>query len=121
MGDTAKVSFDGKAVELPILKGTDGPAVVDIRKLYAEADVAEAAAGRALEILRSLGACDSPVNIDGKGIWAGMAGELEFKELSEASRHIWQKLAGFGGFPEGFGADRVAHAELDTALPRRCE
>ncbi|MDP3745969.1 MAG: citrate synthase [Phenylobacterium sp.] len=39
MGDTAKVSFDGKTVELPILKGTDGPAVVDIRKLYAEADV----------------------------------------------------------------------------------
>ena len=39
MGDTAKVSFDGKSVELPILKGTDGPAVVDIRKLYAEADV----------------------------------------------------------------------------------
>ena len=33
MGDTAKVSFDGKSVELPILKGTDGPAVVDIRKL----------------------------------------------------------------------------------------
>ena len=26
MGDTAKVSFDGKSVELPILKGTDGPA-----------------------------------------------------------------------------------------------
>ncbi|MDP3856015.1 citrate synthase [Phenylobacterium sp.] len=39
MGDTAKVSFDGKTVELPILRGTDGPAVVDIRKLYAEADV----------------------------------------------------------------------------------
>src|SRR3990167_4617609 len=39
MGDTAKVSFDGKTVELPILKGTDGPAVVDIRKLYAEADI----------------------------------------------------------------------------------
>ncbi len=39
MGDTAKISFDGKSVELPILKGTDGPAVVDIRKLYAEADV----------------------------------------------------------------------------------
>ena len=39
MGDTAKMSVDGKTVELPILKGTDGPAVVDIRKLYAEADV----------------------------------------------------------------------------------
>ncbi len=39
MGDTANISFNGKSVELPILKGTDGPAVVDIRKLYAEADV----------------------------------------------------------------------------------
>jgi citrate synthase len=39
MGDTAKVDLGGKTVELPILKGTDGPAVVDIRKLYAEADV----------------------------------------------------------------------------------
>ena len=39
MGDTAKISVDGKTVELPVLKGTDGPAVVDVRKLYAEADV----------------------------------------------------------------------------------
>ncbi|HEX5378357.1 MAG TPA: citrate synthase [Phenylobacterium sp.] len=39
MGDTAKIIVDGKTVELPVLKGTDGPAVVDIRKLYAEADV----------------------------------------------------------------------------------
>ena len=91
-------------------------------QLYAEADVAESAAGRALEILRSLGACDSPANIDGKDAWAGMVGELEFKERSEASRHIWQKLADdFGGFPEGFGAEWVAHADLDTALPRRRE
>jgi len=39
MGDTAKITVDGKTVEMPVLKGTDGPAVVDIRKLYAEADV----------------------------------------------------------------------------------
>jgi len=39
MADTAKLSIGSKTVELPILKGTDGPAVVDIRKLYAEADV----------------------------------------------------------------------------------
>ena len=89
-------------------------------QLHAEADAAEAA-GRALEIVRALGACDSPANIDGKDAWAGMVGELEFKKRSEASRHIWQKLAGFRGFPEGFGAERVARAELDTALPRRLE
>lgn len=39
MADTAKMSIGEKTVELPILKGVDGPNVVDIRKLYAEADV----------------------------------------------------------------------------------
>ena len=39
MGDTAKVSIGSKTVELPVLKGTVGPEVVDVRKLYAEADV----------------------------------------------------------------------------------
>ena len=39
MGDTASFTFEGKSVELPVLRGTDGPAVVDIRKLYAELDV----------------------------------------------------------------------------------
>ena len=39
MGSTANFEIDGKTVELPVLRGTDGPAVVDIRKLYAEADV----------------------------------------------------------------------------------
>ncbi|HKR86545.1 MAG TPA: citrate synthase [Phenylobacterium sp.] len=39
MGDTAKVSIGAKTVELPILTGTTGPDVVDIRKLYGETDV----------------------------------------------------------------------------------
>ena len=39
MGDTAKVNIGAKTVELPVLKGTAGPDVVDVRKLYAEADV----------------------------------------------------------------------------------
>ena len=38
MGDTAKIGIGGKDVELPVLKGTVGPDVVDIRKLYAETD-----------------------------------------------------------------------------------
>jgi citrate synthase len=38
MADTAKISIGGKAIELPILKGTTGPDVVDIRKFYAETD-----------------------------------------------------------------------------------
>jgi citrate synthase len=36
MGDRAKIDIGGKAVELPVLKGTTGPDVVDIRKLYGE-------------------------------------------------------------------------------------
>ena len=39
MGDTATVNVAGKAIELPVLSGSLGPQVVDIRKLYAEADV----------------------------------------------------------------------------------
>jgi citrate synthase len=38
MGDTAKVGIGDKTVEMPVLKGTLGPDVVDIRKLYAETD-----------------------------------------------------------------------------------
>jgi citrate synthase len=39
MGDRAKIDIGGKAVELPVLKGTTGPDVVDIRKLYGETGV----------------------------------------------------------------------------------
>ncbi|MBS0359970.1 MAG: citrate (Si)-synthase [Proteobacteria bacterium] len=38
MADTAKFSIGGKTIDLPVLKGTTGPDVVDIRKLYAESD-----------------------------------------------------------------------------------
>ncbi len=38
MADTAKISIGGKTIDLPVLKGTVGPDVVDIRKLYAESD-----------------------------------------------------------------------------------
>ena len=36
MSDTAKLQVPGKEVEYPILKGSTGPDVVDIRKLYAQ-------------------------------------------------------------------------------------
>ena len=35
----ATLTFDGKAYDLPVLSPTLGPDVVDIRKLYAEADI----------------------------------------------------------------------------------
>jgi citrate synthase len=61
MGETAKVGINGKTVELPILKGTAGPDVVDIRKLYAEADVFTYDPG-----FTSTGSCESKITfIDG--------------------------------------------------------
>ena len=36
---TAKLSFEGKELDLPILSPSDGPDVIDIRKLYAQGDV----------------------------------------------------------------------------------
>lgn len=36
MTDTAKLQVPGKDVEYPILQGSTGPDVVDIRKLYAQ-------------------------------------------------------------------------------------
>ncbi|HEX3700719.1 MAG TPA: citrate synthase [Phenylobacterium sp.] len=38
MGDTAKIEIGGKTIELPVMKGTVGPDVVDIRKFYADSD-----------------------------------------------------------------------------------
>ena len=65
MGDTAKINIGAKAVELPILKGTIGPEVVDIRKLYGETDVFTYDPG-----FTSTASCESKITfIDGdKGI-----------------------------------------------------
>jgi len=38
-GAAASLNLGGKSFELPVLHGTLGPTVVDVRKLYAEADV----------------------------------------------------------------------------------
>ena len=33
---SATLTIDGKTIELPILEGTEGPKVIDVRKLYSE-------------------------------------------------------------------------------------
>ncbi len=65
MADTAKIQVDGKTVDLPVMKGTDGPNVIDIRKLYAEADVFTYDPG-----FTSTASCESKITfIDGdKGV-----------------------------------------------------
>ena len=38
MSDTATFSLDGKDTDYPVMSGSVGPDVVDIRKLYAQTD-----------------------------------------------------------------------------------
>ena len=66
MGDTVKIDIGGgKTFEAPVLHGTAGPDVIDIRKLYAEADVFTYDPG-----YTSTASCESKITfIDGdKGI-----------------------------------------------------
>ncbi|KZX97502.1 MULTISPECIES: citrate synthase [unclassified Sulfitobacter] len=59
---TAKLTIDGKEYELPVYSPTAGPDVVDIRKLYAQADVFTYDPG-----YTSTAACDSTITfIDGE-------------------------------------------------------
>ena len=58
---TAKLSFDGKELELPMFSPTAGPDVIDIRKLYAQGDVFTYDPG-----FTSTASCDSTITfIDG--------------------------------------------------------
>ncbi len=58
---TATLTIDGKTYDLPILSPTNGPDVIDIRKLYAQADVFTYDPG-----FTSTAACDSTITfIDG--------------------------------------------------------
>ena len=61
-GRTAKLSFDDKDIDLPILSPSAGPDVIDIRKLYAQGDVFTYDPG-----VTSTASCDSTITfIDGE-------------------------------------------------------
>ncbi len=86
MADTksvATLSFAGKSIDLPVLSPTIGPDVVDIRKLYAEADLFTYDPG-----FTSTAACESSITyIDGD------KGELLYRgypieQLAEHSRYL---------------------------------
>ncbi len=83
MGDKAKFEIDGKSVELPVLRGTEGPPVVDIRKLYAEADVFTYDPG-----FTSTASCESKITfIDGdKGVLLHRGYPID--ELAEKSSFL---------------------------------
>src|ERR1700753_3038158 len=38
MGETSTIDIDGKSYDYPVLSGSTGPDVIDIRKLYAQTD-----------------------------------------------------------------------------------
>ena len=79
----AKLELDGKTYDLPVLKPTLGPDVLDIRKLYGEADVFTFDPG-----FTSTAACESAITyIDGD------LGELLYRgypieQLAERSTHL---------------------------------
>ncbi|THD59772.1 citrate synthase [Phenylobacterium sp.] len=83
MADTAKISIGGKTIDLPILKGTTGPDVVDIRKYYAESDTFTYDPG-----FTSTASCESKITyIDGD---AGILLHRGYKigELAEQSTFL---------------------------------
>jgi citrate synthase len=81
--NVAKLSLDGKTYDLPVHKPTLGPNVLDIRKLYGEADVFTFDPG-----FTSTAACESAITfIDGD------KGELLYRgypieQLAEKSTHL---------------------------------
>ena len=80
---TATLSIDGKSYDMPVLTPTAGPEVIDIRKLYAQADVFTYEPG-----FTSTAACDSSITyIDGD------LGELLYRgypieQLADKSHHL---------------------------------
>jgi len=80
---TARLTLGDKTLDLPILRPTVGPDVIDIRKLYAEGDVFTYDPG-----FTSTAACDSTITyIDGD------VGELLYRgypieQLAEKSHHL---------------------------------
>src|SRR5687768_14172295 len=83
MADTANFSLGGKSVDVPVMKGTAGPDVLDIRKLYAAADVFTYDPG-----FTSTASCESKITfIDGdKGILLHRGYPIE--QLAEQSSFL---------------------------------
>ena len=83
MADTAKISIGGKTIDLPVLKGSTGPDVVDIRKFYAESDAFTYDPG-----FTSTASCESKITfIDGdKGVLLHRG--YPINELAEKSNFL---------------------------------
>src|SRR5580704_18363863 len=83
MGESATLIIDNKSYDLQMIKGTDGPDVIDVRTLYANADVFTFDPG-----FTSTASCESKITfIDGdKGILLHRGYNIE--DLAEKSSFL---------------------------------
>ncbi|WP_084396098.1 citrate synthase [Henriciella aquimarina] len=115
---TAKLDLDGKSYEFPVLSGTHGPNVVDVKKLYGEAGVFTLDPG-----FTSTASCESQITfIDGEeGILlhrgypidqlANQSGYLEVCYLLLNGKLPTQKE--FQGFTKQVTQHTLLHTQMD--------
>lgn len=115
----ATLTIDGKTITLPILSGTDGPDVLDVKRLYAEADVFTLDPG-----FTSTGSCESQITfIDGdKGVLLHRGYPID--QLAENSGFLEVSyLLAYGELPtqeqfREYTADITQHTMLHTQVDR---
>ena len=116
---TATLSYDGKTVELPVLGGTDGPDVIDVKRLYAETGMFTLDPG-----FTSTGSCESQITfINGEeGILLHRGYPID--QLAENSNFLEVSyLLNYGELPSkaefaDFSLNITEHTMLHTQVDR---
>ena len=116
---TATLSYDGKTVELPVLGGTDGPDVIDVKRLYAETGMFTLDPG-----FTSTGSCESQITfINGEeGILLHRGYPID--QLAENSNFLEVvHLLNYGELPSksefaDFSRNITEHTMLHTQVDR---
>ncbi|MEK9662113.1 MAG: citrate/2-methylcitrate synthase, partial [Alphaproteobacteria bacterium] len=80
---TLTVKSTGQSIELPILEGTEGPRVVDVRKLYGQADLFTYDPS-----YTSTASCDSSLTYIDGDVGKLMHGGYSIEELAEKSEFL---------------------------------
>lgn len=116
---TATLTVNGKTVELPVLGGTDGPDVIDVKRLYAETGMFTLDPG-----FTSTGSCESQITfINGEeGILLHRGYPID--QLAENSNFLEVVyLLNYGELPnkaefEAFSRNVTEHTMLHTQVDR---